>query len=961
MLDSIKQLLRSISNSRLFVLITVYVILFSILIVRMFYLQIISGERYDKEATVRNTKVRAVKSARGQIFDCNGKLLAGNELSYAVTIEDTGELTDNISKNEMILNCINLIKKNNDKIELTFPIRITKKGKKVFNVEKNAELRFKRDIFFKKSVDELSDEQQAMSAEQVFDYLRNTDEPNTTRFFSPELKDKETGKLLEPPYSDEDALLIMTVRYALLMNTYSKYEPITISSGVNEKTVAAIKENSADMPGVEISTELHRVYYDSEYFSHIIGYTGLISAETLEQYKYADESSDYSASDHIGKTGIEKAYEEVLKGKKGEERLILDSSSRILEQDEISEPVPGNDVYLSIDAKLQEATYILAAKEVAGILLSKLTDSRSHGTRGKQASGILVSIYDVYDAILQNGIVDVTAFSEKNASELEKDIYKRFLDVKQKAMSGIDKELTYTNVKPTKDLNKYMAEYMNYIYSMLISNNVLDAKVIDTQDTTYRSFKEDTISLSEFIVYAIKNNWVNLENLDIDANYYSSEEVFEKLRTYIIEELADDRFFDKKVYHVMVDRDQVSGREICLLMFEQKVLDSDEASYREINEGLISPYSFIRKKIESMELPVGDLGLTPCAASVVITDVKTGKVKAMVSYPSYDNNKFANSVDSEYYSKITNSSAYALMNRATQQKTAPGSTFKMVTATTVLEENIIDPYTKVKDKVTFDKINKPWPNCWSSVGHGNINVTQAIQHSCNYFFYEMGYLLGNGHENNVDNEKGLSKLRKYASMYGLTSKSGVEVSEADPTFSDVDVVRSAIGQGSNLYTPSQLSRYVTTLAGGKNCYDLTLVDKINDMSLGKLKKNKASVKSELSLEASTLAAIRTGMRRVVDSGSITSLFDKLPVHVAGKTGTAQITDNEPNHALFVSFAPYEDPEISVTVQIPNGYTSGNAAELASNVYRYYYDETSREELLKRHVSLPALSTDAVRD
>lgn len=154
----------------------------------------------------------------------------------------------------------------------------------------------------------------------------------------------------------------------------------------------------------------------------------------------------------------------------------------------------------------------------------------------------------------------------------------------------------------------------------------------------------------------------------------------------------------------------------------------------------------------------------------------------------------------------------------------------------MLEEGVIDTYSQVTDKVQFDKINKPWPKCWSTVSHGNLNVSQAIQHSCNYFFYEMGYRLGNGHDNIVDNEKGLSKLKKYANKYGLTKKSGIELAEAEPTFSDLDVVRSAIGQGSNSYTPVQLSRYVTTIANGGTCYDLTLIDKTKNTKSGKKEK-----------------------------------------------------------------------------------------------------------------------------
>ena len=318
-------------------------------------------------------------------------------------------------------------------------------------------------------------------------------------------------------------------------------------------------------------------------------------------------------------------------------------------------------------------------------------------------------------------------------------------------------------------------------------------------------------------------------------------------------------------------------------------------------------------------------------------------------------------MDNDYFSKISTSSASPLMNRATQQKAAPGSTFKMVTATTSLEEGIINPYSQVTDKVQFAKINKPWPKCWSTVSHGSINVTQAIQHSCNYFFYEMGYRLGNGRKNVVDNERGLNKLKKYADKYGLTEKSGIELAEADPTFSDIDVVRSSIGQGSHSYTPVQMSRYVTTIANGGTCFDLTLIGRIKDAKSGKKTKKSSNVRNKLDFQSTTLPAIRNGMKNVVQAGSVRSLFTKVPVTVAGKTGTAEITKNEPNHALFVSFAPYENPEISVTVVIPNGFSSSNAAELGSKIYQYYYDKNARKNLMNSKVANPALGNSRQTD
>ncbi len=953
MFSSILDLLKNIVKSKLFALTLTYILLFSILVGRMFYLQIIKGEVYDKEASIQKKKVKTIKSARGKIYDCNGRLLATNEQSYAVTIEDSGELKDNKSKNEMILKCISLIEKNKDTVDLDFPIVITKKGKFKYNVEKSAELRFKRDIYFYKSTDELTIEQKNMTAEELFQYIRTENGVNTIHFFDVEE---------EREYSNEEALKIMSVRYAMLMKRYSKYEPITLSTGVSQYTVAAIKENSAVLPGVDISIEMNRVYYDSRYFSHIIGYTGLISSDTLAQMQEEDPKTEYTSADQIGKTGIESVYEEQLKGSKGSETLIIDSDSRIVKTTKTKDAIAGNDIYLTIDSDLQKATYRLAEKQIAGILLSKLVNSKSQGTKGEDASGIMISIYEVYDAILQNSIVDVGHFSSSGASNLEKNIYARFSDEKTSTLSRIKNQLSYNNTTPKDNLSESMTEYIDYVYSVLKSNDILDIEQISSNNATFNKYVNGKISLSEFLIYAIKMNWIKLENLDIDKDtYYSSEEIFNIIRDYIMNEISDNTTFDKKVYHIMVMNDRISGREICLLLYEQGVLKKNNDTYTKLQVGMISSYDFIKSKIKSLAISPGELGLTPCSCSVVITSVETGKVKALVSYPSYDNNKFANAVDSDYYAKISTSSASALLNRATQQKTAPGSTFKMVTATTALEEGIINPYTQIKDNVQFSKINKPWPKCWSSVSHGKINVTQAIQHSCNYFFYELGYRLGNGKKNIVNNEKGLATLEKYAEKYGLTETSGLELPEVSPTFSNIDVVRSAIGQGTHSYTPAGLSRYVTTIANGGICYDLTLIDKTVKVTNNKKKKNSANIRNKLNFSSTTLPAIKSGMQKVVNDGSIKSLFEDVPVNVAGKTGTAQITMNEPNHALFVSFAPYEDPEISVTVVIPNAFSSSNAAELASNIYKYYYDEQGRKKLLNKAVSTPALSTNSVTD
>ncbi len=951
MLSAIREYIKNLLHSRIFFLIVIYAILFGILVGRLFYLQIVKGESYEKQASIKNEKRRILKSSRGKIYDCNGKLLASNEQSYSITIEDSGDFGKDVAAmNQMILKCISLIEKNGDSLSVDFPIAFNKKGNIVFNGDDNAILVFKREIFHLKSTKELSDEQKKMTAEDMFNYIKNSSGSNKLNFFDSEK---------EADLDNESALKIMTVRYALMMNMYKKYESVVISSDVSMKTVCAIKENTPILPGVEVSEDTKRVYYDSYYFSHIIGYTGAISSDVLDEKQ---ESGDdfYTASDQIGKSGIENKYEEQLRGKKGSETLVVDSSSRIVATKLNEEAQAGEDIYLTIDSKLQKAAYKLTEKTVAGVLISKLNNSKSAGTKGKKAEDIRVPIYDVYCAILENGLVDISKFNEKGSSELEKDIYSHFSIQKKKTMASIKTSLAGKTDIIGDKMSKSMREYYDYVYQMLRSKEIIATSKMDQSNTTYKKYANGRIPLSSFLDFAISNNWLDLSKLKISQDYFSKDEIYDKLMEFVVNELQNDSNFDKKIYHQLVYNDKISGREVCLLMYEQGYFDHDKNMEARLRTGMINPFDFIKKKLKTLELVPGELGLTPCSASVVITDPNTGDVKAMVSYPSYDNNKFANKVNADYYNKINSSSASPLLNRATQQKTAPGSTYKMVTATAALEEGIIDPYTKVTDHVVFSKVN-PSPKCWSSAGHGTINVSQAIQHSCNYFFYEMGYKLSGHNGDVVHHENGLKKLENYADLYGLSDVSGVEISEVTPNISDTDAVRSAIGQGTNSFTPTQLSRYVSTIANGGTCYDLTLVDKIVNPITGKTQDNKAHTRNKVEFSSKTFDAIKKGMYLVANTGSLESVFANVPKKVAGKTGTAQISANEPNHALFVSFAPYTNPEISVSVVIPNAYTSANAASLASYIYKYYFDKSSRKSLLKNQATNPTHSSGAVAD
>ena len=920
--------LKNISESRLFPISIVFVVLFSLLIRQLFSLQIINGETYTKTSNYRNEKTRELKSTRGNIYDCNGELLAYDELSYSVIIEDMSGLETSAEKNAMIYNLVQIIEQNGGSIESDFCIALDENGKLQYTVEGNSLVRFKKDIYSLNTSDKLTEEQSVITAEELFDYIRYSTDIESPRF------------LINKAYTTEDALKIMSIRYTLFMNRYRSYAQSIVATNVSDEIVAAIKENSAELKGVEILTETHRIYNHSEYFAHILGYTGPIKTEDFTALEATGADENYTSNDQIGRSGLEKEYESYLHGKKGKETLVVNESKKVLSVKERIDPVAGNDLYLTIDAELQEKCYNLLEEELANILLSNIVNSMSTGTKGTSADGIKIPIYEVYYALINNNTISMKNLMDEEATSLEKSVYKKFLEQQKSVLKSLDNALASNYKKSNRASGTDMEEILDYIYSLLIGKGVLISSSIDREDNIYIDYSNNKASLREFLQYALSSNWIDLSKLEIGDEFYSTQELYEKLVSFIKEILKNDTTFSKKIYRMLIYNYKLSGTEICLLLFDQGVLKYDEKAISNLKSGTTSAYTFIRRKIESLEITPAQLALEPCSGSIVVTDPKTGDVKALVSYPGYDNNKLANHIDSSYYNYLESSLSYPMINRPLQQKTAPGSTFKMITSVAGISEGVLGLHEKIATKVVFGKANLN-PRCWSSRSHGNIDVTDAIQVSCNYFFYEVGYRLSleNG---NYNSDKGLAALKKYASLFGLDSKSGIELAEYAPNISDKDSVRSAIGQGTNNYTPAQLARYVTTVANRGTCYDLTIVDKIKDTEDNIILDNKANVHSNIDIKNSIWDAVQEGMYKVVNGpkSSIASMFKEVGIKVAGKTGTAQESKMKPNHALFVSFAPYEKPELASAVVIPNGYTSSNAAKLARNIYQYYFKGSS---------------------
>ncbi len=941
----VKQAIKTVLHvicSRLFLLGAIFVILSSVLVVRIFNLQIIKGESYLNDYLYQTERTIDIPSTRGNIYDCNGKPLAYNELVHSVVIADDGS-QNNRELNETIYQAIRLIEKNGDMVVGDFPIAMDENGDFTFTVSSDiSRLRFLADVYGLSNISDLDTDKETRStktAEEVFLYLctkRYNIQSDLSTLLMTEEEIEELGD--QPIYRTADALKILGIRYSLSSTSYRRYISVTMASDVNASTVAAIRECQAELPGVSIEEETKRKYNDSIYFAHILGYTGRASQEDLEEL--TQENPSYTSEDMVGKDGLESYLELGLQGTKGSIKAYVDSQGTILDITEQIDPIAGNDYYLTIDSDLQKKMYDMFESYLAGILLAKIVNRDVTITTEMSASQRYISVKDAYYALLNNGIIDIAHFSEEDAADTEKIVYGIYCEQEDKVITRMREELTKENPAIYSRLEEEYQVYMSYTYSMLAKAGVLLTNEIDTSDPTYKAWREDdAISLQEFLLYAISSGWIDTSKLDAKNKYSDMQEIYTSLVNYIEKRLRADTGFSKKIYKYMVQNYTISPAQICLLLFEQNVIEYNEEDYQRLLNGNSSTaYNFLMDKIRNLEITPAQLALDPCSGSVCIVDVNTGAVKALVIYPSYDNNKFSGYMDADYWNKLANdeSNAKPLYNRATMTGTAPGSTFKMISAIAALEEGVVTVTEKIRDEVVYDTV-LPAARCWSSVSHGLETAADAIKDSCNYYFYEVGYRLSLDASGVYTPELGNEKLHKYAAMFGLDSTSGIELSEAQPQISTEYPIQSAIGQGNNDFTNVQLARYVATIANGGTNRKLTLLDKRTDSEGNVQEVYSAEITNLVEVQDSTWEVVHEGMRRAVSEGSVQRIFKDLPFTVAGKTGTAQENPYRPNHAVFVGYAPYENPEIAVSVLIPNGFTSSYAAEIARNSFMLYYD------------------------
>lgn len=517
-------------------------------------------------------------------------------------------------------------------------------------------------------------------------------------------------------------------------------------------------------------------------------------------------------------------------------------------------------------------------------------------------------------------------------------------------------KITITGYSATKSIT--IAEDVNEEIVAQISERNSDFPGISIDTEASRTYLAGNLA-AHVIGYTGK---IKEEDYKAQKDIYDIDDIVGKTGIeYLYEELLRGKDGEKQVEMSVdgtitgeyVSKNAIAGSDIVLTIdsnLQQVTQNSLESCINKIKSGGFS------EKYDAQ------------GGAAVIMKVDTGEVLATASYPTYEPQWFVGGISQENWAYLRDDTRHPQLNKAIQATYEPGSIFKMVTGIAGLESGAITSKEKIRDTGVYKKYGEEW-NCWYFTdyhrGHGYLNVTQALQHSCNYFFFETG------------DRMGIETLGKYALHFGLGKKTGIELpSEKSGSLANKlvngkgDALNASIGQGDNSFTPMQIAKYISSIANGGTIVDPTIIksiinsdgreasrEKIESYTNEKLGIETSNDQIEISAESINIA--KEGMRMAASEagGTAYKVFKDFNVEVAGKTGSAEVPgkdifDNDKVNAWFVCFAPYEKPEVAVVVMIENGGHGNYAAEVARDVLTQYFGMNEGAEVNESTLAIP---------
>ena len=903
-------------KNRLFVLLVIVAAIFAVLVCRLFYMQIVNGEEASAGITSSVTREVSMPAARGNIYDRYGRPLAVNEAAFSIEIDDSIAV-DYEDKNEQVVKLYEKMKENGYTVTDNLPISRDTEPK--FTISGDELEEWKTDIGLDKK-------QMRYDAARTLEYLYDSYGLDET---VDENKKREIVSL-GINISDKN-IMIMNLIMTIESNGGEIVDELPISE---DRPYTFIIENEK---------EIQRWKKD-------------VSMEGEELDYTAEESMEYL----IDLFGIPQNMSPAMQRKLAAVRYSL-----YLQRFKKYQPVTvAREINDKIIAEVKENLDIFPGVSVE-------TESMRKYEEGDKFSNILGYIRQISDEELKEyeqygydsgDIVGKTGIEKVMELELNGKDGKMLVEVDNmgRKISTLETEapVSGNDVFLTIDKDLQIAAY-NYLEDAL-------AEAIITRLTSELE-KDVPVTLKQLFTSMIESGSISVSSI------MKAEEGYQlTLKNLILSYNKDIDISDseqktaaKQVLTKAVEDGTLSYTTMIFVMLEQGIITADDNYRSRIVSGELSPLEIIIDKLRTGDLTPAETNLNPCSGSVVVSDVNSGKTLALVTYPSYDNNELVNTFNNEYYNKLLEDPSTPLVNRPLMQKKAPGSTLKMVTAVAALETGIITPEQTIKDEGLFTKAGTPYARCmiYSLNGstHGYVNVSHALEVSCNYFFYDVSYML-DGETDDPTSLKGITILDEYYDAFGLNSPTGMEIGEnppsmASPSYKEEimkwqnpeatpsqtrwtsgDTIRAAIGQSVNSFSAASMNKYIATLANGGTRYKMHLIDKVKSSDGSVTQQTEEVVENIMEIDRANLDAVYEGMRLVTQGskGTLRNVFKDFPIDVAAKSGTAEENKNNSSHSWFVGFAPYDNPQIAVTVMIPFGDVSGSpAAVTARNIIGEY--------------------------
>ena len=915
-MDTFKERLSELMKNRLFVLLVIAAAIFAVLVCRLFYMQIVNGEEASAGITSSVTREVSMPAARGNIYDRYGRPLAVNEAAFSIEIDDSIAV-DYEDKNEQVVKLYEKMKENGYTVTDNLPVSRDTEPK--FTISGDELEEWKTDIGLDKK-------QMRYDAVRTLEYLYDSYGLDGT---VDENKKREIVSL-GINISDKN-IMIMNLIMTIESNGGEIVDELPVSE---DRPYTFIIENEK---------EIQRWKKD-------------VSMDGEELDNTAEESMEYL----IDLFGIPQNMSPAMQRKLAAVRYSL-----YLQRFKKYQPVTvAREINDKIIAEVKENLDIFPGVSVE-------TESMRKYEEGDKFSNILGYIRQISDEELKEyeqygydsgDIVGKTGIEKVMELELNGKDGKMLVEVDNmgRKISTLETEapVSGNDVFLTIDKDLQIAAY-NYLEDAL-------AEAIITRLTSELE-KDVPVTLKQLFTSMIESGSISVSSI------MKAEEGYQlTLKNLILSYNKDIDISDseqktaaKQMLTKTVEDGTLSYTTMIFVMLEQGIITADDNYRARIVSGELSPLEIIIDKLRTGDLTPAETNLNPCSGSVVVSDVNSGKTLALVTYPSYDNNELVNTFNNEYYNKLLEDPSTPLVNRPLMQKKAPGSTLKMVTAVAALETGIITPEQTIKDEGLFTKAGTPYARCMiyslSGSTHGYVNVSHALEVSCNYFFYDVSYMLG-GETDDPTSLKGITILDEYYDAFGLNSPTGMEIGEnppsmASPSYKEEimkwqnpeatpsqtrwtagDTIRAAIGQSVNSFSAASMNKYIATLANGGTRYKMHLIDKVKTSDGSVTQQTEEVVENIMEIDRENLDAVYEGMRLVTQGskGTLRNVFKDFPIDVAAKSGTAEENKNNSSHSWFVGFAPYDNPQIAVTVMIPFGDVSGSpAAVTARNIIGEY--------------------------